>query len=162
MSYRLGAELSDCVAAIAPVAGAIGGIEFASELDDSLSPYIIPEPTYPLPVIAFHGMQDEPVPYEGGWQHVIQWKSENLWLYSVSVNESVSFWVEHNNCNPIPKIETSPSGNIIKQTYAKGSDRSDVVLVTYVDGTHEWFKSPPYEMSATDLMWEFFEQHPKT
>lgn len=161
MTYRLGAELSDSIAAIAPIAGAIGGKWLMPEPDDSLSPYIIPEPTYPLPVIVFHGMQDTAVPYEGGWVKVLAISSDELWTYSISVNESVSFWVEYNNCELIPQINVSESGRIITRTYTNGSDSSEVVLITYVDGGHEWFKSPPHEMSATDLMWEFFEQHPK-
>jgi len=166
MTYRLGADLSDIVAAIAPVAGSIGGIWYTES-----SLYVIPEPAHPIPVIVFHGLQDLNLPYEGGWVN----GSIRLWntniqvvvhTYFLSVNESVSFWVEHNNCNPIPKIETSPSGNIIKQTYANGTDGSEVVLYSVVNGGHEWFGGPeafwpPCEISATDLMWEFFEQHPK-
>ena len=161
MTYRLGAELSDIIAAIAPVAGSIGGIDYSPKPDDSLQPYIIPEPSNPLPVIIFHGMQDQPVPYEGGWVNCLKLGSFEMWNYALSVNESVAFWVEHNNCDTIPEIETSPSGNIIKQTYANGTDGSEVILVTYVNGIHEWFSSPPHELSATDLMWEFFEANPK-
>jgi polyhydroxybutyrate depolymerase len=161
MTYRLGAELSDRIAAIAPIAGSIGGIGFVPEKDNSLTPYIIPPPINPLPVITFHGLQDVSVPYNGGWKRVFTWGSDNLWAYIVSVNESVSFWIEQNNCNPIPQVETSDNGKIISHTYRDGSDNSEVVLVTYVEGGHEWFKSPPHEDSAIDLMWEFFEQHSK-
>lgn len=149
MTYRLGAELSDILAAIAPVAGTIGGIWFT---DSPL--YIIPEPEYPLPIIIFHGMNDTAVPYNGADDRI-------------SVNESVAFWVEHNQCDPIPKIEVSESGNIIKKIYANGSQNSEVVFYTVVDGIHGWFGAPdwpyeyPCEISATDLIWEFFAAHPK-
>ena len=166
MTYRLGADLSDIVAAIAPVAGSVGGIWYTES-----TPYIIPEPSYPLPVIVFHGLQDLNLPYEGGWVNgsIRLWNTniqEEVHTYFLSVNESVSFWIEHNNCNPTPEIETSESGNIIKQTYANGTDGSEVVLYTVVNGGHEWFGGPeafwpPCEISATDLMWEFFEQHSK-
>jgi len=166
MAYRLGSDLSDIVAAIAPIAGAIGGIWYTES-----TLYVIPKPTHPMSVIVFHGLQDRNLPYEGGWVN----GTLRLWNTNIkvdintnflSVNESVSFWVEHNNCNPIPKIETSPSGNIITQTYANGTNGSEVVLYTVVNGGHEWFGGPeafwpPCEISATDLMWEFFEQHPK-
>jgi polyhydroxybutyrate depolymerase len=161
MTYRLGAELSDHVAAIAPIAGVIGGIGYVSDPDDSITPYIIPEPINPLPIIAFNGLQDEAVPYDGGWKNVFEWGSEDLWVYTMSVNESISFWVENNKCNPIPKIIKSENGCIITRTYENYHDNSDVILVTYTDGGHEWFKSPPHERSAIDIMWEFFEQHPK-
>ena len=161
MTYRLGADLSDIVAAIAPVAGSNGGIWYTES-----SLYVSPKPANPVSVIVFHGLQDRNLPYYGGWVN----GSIRLWntniqviinTYFLSVNESVSFWVEHNNCDTIPEIETSPSGNIIKQTYANGTDGSEVILVTYVNGIHEWFSSPPHELSATDLMWEFFEANPK-
>jgi polyhydroxybutyrate depolymerase len=163
MTYRLGAELSDIIAAIAPVAGSVGG-SWVDWFQHS-GQYIITKPSNPLPVIVFHGLKDQNVPYEGGW---IESKI-GPFSFSVnylSVNESVSFWVEHNNCNPIPMIDTSESGNIIKQTNANGTDGSEVVLYTVVNGGHEWFGGPeafwpPCEISATDLMWDFFEAHPK-
>ena len=161
MTYRLGAELSDIVAAIAPVAGSIGGSW--KDWYKNSGEYIISKPLNPLPLIVFHGLEDQNVPYEGGW---VEGKIGpfSFSVYYLSVNESISFWVEHNNCNPTPEIETSESGNIIKKTYADGTDGSEVVLYTVVNGGHEWFGSrffPPCEISATDLMWEFFEQHPK-
>jgi len=162
MTYRLGAELSNRIAAIAPIAGGIGGIGYASEPDDSISPYIIPKPINPIPVIAFNGMQDEAVHYEGGWKQVFEWNSDELWVYTVSVNESISFWVENNNCNPVPQIYKSKDERIITRIHNNDIDESDVVLVTYIEGGHEWFKSPPHEISAIDIMWEFFEQHPQS
>ena len=103
-------------------------------------------------------MNDSGVFYDSGWNG--EW-------YFFSVNESVSFWVEHNQCDSTPKIEISESGNIIKKTYANGSGGSEVVVYTVVDGVHGWFGAPdlpykyPCEISATDLIWEFFESHPK-
>ena len=149
MAYRLGAELSNEIAAIAPLAGSIGGKW------GNTAQYVIPEPSNPLHVVVFHGMKDPNVPYYGGWADGVDW---------LSVNESISFWVEHNECNPIPEIETSESGNIIKKTYTNGENDSEVVLCSVVNGGHEWFGSPYFsvcEISATDLIWEFFKQHPK-
>jgi polyhydroxybutyrate depolymerase len=145
MTYRLGAELSDTVAAIAPVCGSIGGKWTANS-----SLYIIPKPEHPLPVIIFHGMNDSSVPYNGDWR-------------VLSVNDSVSFWVKCDQCNPIPQINISKSGNIIRKTYANGSLGSEVVLYTVVDGVHGWFGAPyyPCEISANELIWDFFAAHPK-
>ena len=112
-------------------------------------------------MIAFNGLKDESVPYEGGWKKVFEWGSDELWVYTMSVNESISFWVENNNCNPNPQIIKSENELIISKVYKNNVTNSDVVLVTYIDGGHEWFKSPPHEKSAIDTMWEFFEQHPK-
>jgi polyhydroxybutyrate depolymerase len=162
MTYRLGADLSDIVAAIAPVAGSIGGIWYTES-----SLYVIPEPAYPLPVIVFHGLKDLNLPYDGGWVNgTIRLFNTNIKkdinTYFLSVNESVSFWVNHNNCNPEPEV--NESGNIIKTTYVEGDDDSEVVLFTVKDGGHEWFGSPLFpdrNISINTLMWEFFENHPR-
>jgi polyhydroxybutyrate depolymerase len=148
MTYRLGAELSNTVAAIAPVCGSIGGY-----WTENSSLYTIPEPEHPVSVIVFHGMKDASVPYYGGG--------------TISVPNSVSFWVQHDQCDPTPQVNTSESGNIIRKTYANGSLGTEVVLYTVVDGVHGWFGASdppltyPCEISATELIWEFFAAHPK-
>ena len=159
MTYSIGAYLSDTIAAIAPVAGTIGG-SFSLENHNY---YQIPDPTHPISVIVFHGTNDRFLPYKGGGAYNIS-----------SVNESVAFWVEHNECNPTPDINTSPSGKIIRRTYMNGKNGTEVVLYTTVGGDHWWPGNPstswpgsPWlidtiqEISATDLIWEFFVAHPK-
>jgi polyhydroxybutyrate depolymerase len=156
MSYSVGAFLSATVAAIAPAAGAIG---CRNSENDTWS--YIPDPVHPVSVIAFHGTKDSLIPYEGD-------------SYVVSVNESVAFWVEHNGCDPTPEINTSESGKIIRRAYTKGENGTEVILYTTVGGDHWWpgnhLTSAPgapwlvdtiQEISATDLIWEFFESHPK-
>ena len=159
MTYSIGSFLSDTIAAIAPVAGVIGG---CVSLDDD-NYYQIPDPAYPVSVIVFHGTNDSLLPYEGGGD----------WNLS-SVNESIAFWVEHNECNSTPEINISESGKIIRETYVDGENGTEVILYTTVGGEHWWpgnpLQSSPgsswlvdtiQEISATDLIWEFFENHPK-
>jgi polyhydroxybutyrate depolymerase len=147
MTYRLGAELSDIITAIGISGGSIGG-RWTMSYD---SPYFrIPEPEHSLPVIIIHGIQDETVPYEGNARFD-------------SVNESVSFWVEHNNCDPNPEVNVSESGNIIRKTYRNGSDGTEVILYSVANGTHSWYgsaDSPIQEISTTELIWEFFKRYP--
>ena len=161
MAFRVGAELSDIFAAIAPVAAQIGG---RATIDDEL--WQIPEPDNPVSVIAFNGMNDTRVPYDGGRPlegnaHVYSW---------MSTNESISFWVEQNECNTTPEKNISESGNIIIDTYSGGINNTEVTLVTIVDGTHSWpggkkgwsgGPEPTQEISATDMIWDFFKEHPK-
>ncbi len=158
MTYRLGAELSDIIAAIAPVAGSIGG----KTTEDSPQ-WIIPEPSEPVPVIAFHGLLDTYVPYDGGI-------TQGNGTYSIlSVNESISFWVEQNNCNPIPIINSSESGNVTIAYYDNNVTNADVVLYSLINGGHAWpggnsfvgGDEPTTEISATDIIWDFFKHHPK-
>jgi polyhydroxybutyrate depolymerase len=132
MAYRLGAELSDRIAAIAPVAGSIGGMT-------GTVPKCISEPTQEVSVIVFHGTSDGSVPYGGGSY--------------ISVAESVAFWVRCDGCSTNPVNETS--GSLIKSVYAGGRNGTEVVLYTVVGGGHEW------PVTATDTIWDFFGSHPK-
>lgn len=147
MSYSVGAYLSDEVAAIAPDAGTIGG---RTDISDPFS--YIPAPKNPVSVIAFHSTVDPNVPYDGS-------------NFFVSVNTSISFWVEHNGCNPTPEINTSASGKVIRETYTNGENGTEVVLYTFKYGGHIWpgnsWWDPVNEISATDLIWDFFADHPK-
>ena len=161
MSYYLGAELSDIFAAIAPVAAQIGG---QATLQEKL--WRIPEPNYPVSVIAFNGMNDSRVPYDGG-QSIDNDTAVYSWM---STNESIQFWVNQNQCHSIPQRNISSSGNIIIDTYSSGKNNTEVQLVTIVNGTHCWpggqkgWKNgaePTKEISATDIIWDFFENHPK-
>jgi polyhydroxybutyrate depolymerase len=156
LTYRVGAELADIVAAIAPVAGTIGG---RPAEDDPL--YVIPEPNRPVSVVHFHGKLDENVPYDGGRGNRSRTPAIDL-----SVNESISFWVQHNGCEPVPEVNISESGNIITSRYTNGREGTEVLLYTIVNGGHGWPGSatgdrPTQEISATECLWDFFRQHPK-
>ena len=158
MTYRFAAEFSEEIAAIAVVGGQIGG-----NISDFRGLWVIPKPSKPLPVIIFHGTNDSTVPYPGGRRPCDNPFERPFLPIYLSTNESVSFWVEHNNCNPTPEIDQT--GNVIKTAYVNGDSDSEVVLYTVKDGGHEWFGSPYFPdrgISVNDLMWEFFEQHPKT
>ena len=96
MSYLLGAELSDKIAAIAPVAGSIGSMSNVLER--------IPDPSEPVSVVVFHGTADTSVLYEGDG--------------FLSVAESVAFWVEHDGCYVGPLNETMSDGNVVKSVYS--------------------------------------------
>jgi polyhydroxybutyrate depolymerase len=161
MTYSAGAYLSDIIAAIAPVAGTIGG-NFSWNHRDIY--YQIPNPANPVSVIVFHGTNDSSgMNYEGGGE-----------LNRASVNESIAFWVEHNGCDPTPEINISESGKIIRRIYTNGKNGTEVVLYTTVGGDHWWPGNPwtsspgsPWlvdtiqEISATNLIWDFFAAHPK-
>lgn len=150
MSYRLGCELSDKIAAIAPVAGALN-------LDC--------RPTEPVSVIAFHGTADQHVPYQGGKPLK---KVDPHDRTDHSVASAISFWVNSNKCNPKPT--SKHNGHITVDTYSGGKNGSEVVLYTIEGGSHSWpggvkprmlADVPTKEISATDLIWDFFLHHPK-
>ena len=152
MCYRLAAELSDRIAAVAPVAGTIAIAES--------------KPKRPVPVIHFHGTKDTFVPFElpkGMPQPVMTFKG---------VEESVRTWVRLNGCGETPKTDTlSKPGDemaVTRRTYGGGKDGSEVVLVVIDGGGHTWpGQKPPIALigksamnvSANDLIWDFFRKY---
>lgn len=154
LAYYLAAKFSDSIAASAPVAGSIGAKNEGDQIYR-----IIPEPINPVSVIVFHGTNDSLLPYE---------RSNTR----TSVNESVSFWVNANGCDPEPSMYQSESGKIIRRTYENGNGGTEVISYTTAGGNHwwpgnnwgpkyEWLHDSIQEISATDLIWDFFEEHEK-
>lgn len=151
MCYRLAAELSDRIAAIAPVAGTIA-------IDES-------KPKRAVPVIHFHGTKDTLVPFEPKGK-------KPAFMKLKGVDESVQLWVKLNGCEETPRTETiSREGDDLKavrKTYAGGKDGAEVVLIVIEEGGHTWpGQQPPVDfvgksaknLSANDLIWEFFKKH---
>jgi len=152
MCYRLAAELSDRIAAVAPVAGTIA-------IEES-------KPKRPVPVIHFHGTKDNMVPFE-----MKKGKTPSF-MKLKGVEESVQTWVKLNACEEKPKTDVlSKDGDEMKVTrsiYGGGKDGSEVVLIVIDGGGHTWpGQQPPVgfigksakNVSANDLMWEFFQKH---
>jgi polyhydroxybutyrate depolymerase len=152
MSYRLAAEFSDRIAAVAPVAGTIA-------IEES-------KPKRAVPVIHFHGSKDTIVPFE-----MTKGKAPSF-MKLKGVEESVQTWVKLNGCDEKPKMDTlSKDGDemkVTRTTYGSGKDGSEVVLVVIEEGGHTWpGQQPPVgfigksakNISANDLMWEFFQKH---
>jgi polyhydroxybutyrate depolymerase len=152
MCYRLAAELSDRIVAIAPIAGTIA-------IDES-------NPRRPVPVMHFHGMKDRIVPFELG-------KGRTPGFMRLKdVDGSVQTWVKLNECEDKPVTEVlSKEGDelkVLRKTYVGGKEGAEVVLVVIEDGGHTWPGQPPpvgfigksaTNVSANDLMWEFFQKH---
>ncbi|MFO0424779.1 MAG: alpha/beta hydrolase family esterase [Planctomycetia bacterium] len=154
MSYRLAAELSDRIAAIAPVAGPMGTKDC--------------RPGRAVSVMHFHGDADECAPFKGGRGR----GPSGTDFYSVQ--HSIDAWVAANGCRPTPQTTRLPDraddGTTVKEMrYASGRDGAEVVLVVIEGGGHTWPGREPRlralgpstrDISANDMMWEFFQQHP--
>jgi polyhydroxybutyrate depolymerase len=154
MCYRLAAELSDRIAAIAPVAGTMA-IETC-------------RPRRPVPVLHFHGTKDGLVLYGGPDERT----PKNLKF--LSVEDSVRAWVRANGCPETPVVAVMPDladegTRVLRKTYGPGKDGSEVVLYAIEGGGHTWpGREPPVrwlgkstqDVSANDLIWEFFRRHP--
>lgn len=159
MSYRLAAEASDKFAAIGPVAGSIGG-----KSTENSGLYLPEKPSQPVSVIIFHGTLDQHVLYRGGHGNHSRGSRMDL-----SVNDSVLFWVDADYCSSNLLIDNINS-NVTRKTYGGGLNGTEVVLYTIIGGGHAWpggdkgfiwGDKPTQEISATDVIWEFFKSHPK-
>lgn len=155
MAYRLASELSDRIAAIAPVAGTMGTKTCS--------------PKRPVSVLHFHGTDDRFLPFKGG----IGEKSVAQVVF-LPVEHSIQSWVKADGCPEKPVVQDLPKktddGTTVQQkTYGPGKDRAEVVLLTINGGGHTWPGRDPVvrflgkstkNVSANDLMWEFFKRHP--
>jgi polyhydroxybutyrate depolymerase len=153
MTYRVGCELSDIFAAIAPVAGALDTDEF--------------HPANPVSVIIFHGTADQHILYNGGIPRETFDRHQRI---DKPVSYAVDCWVKHDGCASTP-VRTK-TGHITHDVYAGGKNGTAVELYTIEGQGHAWpggkkgrehgnVDPPTTEISATDLMWDFFKEHPK-
>ena len=154
MCYRLAIELSDRIAAIAPVGGTMG-VDLA-------------ECRRPVPVIHFHGTLDKLVPWKGPMQGTPEF------LMFKSVEDNIRTWAKIDGCPEEPVIDKMPDKaddgtTVIRKTYGPGKEGSEVVLYVLEGAGHTWpgRESPvkflgksTFDISANDLIWEFFQKHP--
>lgn len=160
LCHRLASELSDRFAAVAPIAGTIGGNPERNKAE-----LLIEVPPRPVPIIMFHGELDQSVKYFGG-ETSSPFRTTRV---DVSQQACWEFWVRANGSQPIPAVETSESGNVVKRTFIDPVNRADVIHYTIRNQGHAWpgacrptrlADRPTAEISATELAWEFFKSHP--
>jgi polyhydroxybutyrate depolymerase len=156
MAYRLASELSDRIAAIAPVGGPMGTETC--------------RPSRPVSVMHFHGTADQFAPFKGG-----QGEKSVSRINFYSVEHSIRCWVKTNGCKEESLTVREPDKvddgtHVVRKTYGGGRDGSEVVLVSIEGGGHTWpgresrlkfLGKSTGNISANDIMWQFFQKHPK-
>jgi polyhydroxybutyrate depolymerase len=159
MSHRLACELSERIAAIAPISGVN---QFAAVAPCG--------PSRAVAVVAFHGTADQIAPYNGG-----QGKHDTG--IRLSVPKTIADWVARNKCSANPRHENLPTtvsdGTAVsRDTYSSCSDGAEVMIYTIDGGGHTWPDGQPYapefligktthNINANQVMWEFFKNHPR-
>jgi polyhydroxybutyrate depolymerase len=155
LSHRLGCELSERLAAIAPVAG--------TELTSSCSP------TRPVAVMHTHGTDDGHVPWAGG-----QGCGPTSEVDFTAVPETLERWRARNGCAATTSV-TFTQGNGSCATYEGCADGADVTLCSIDGGGHSWPGGKPAadlvecpgngpqssSFSASAAIWSFFSAHPR-
>lgn len=142
LSYRLGCELANKVAAIAPVEG-------AQDIDC--------HPSNPVSVIVFHGTADHLVPFDGGTTPFQAGSHRS----DSSVSATTAFWVKQDGCSPTPRREESDQARV--EAYSGCRNGAGVALYAILGGHHIWpgTRFSRNDVPATSLMWSFFTHHPK-
>lgn len=161
MSSRLACSLSSRIAAVAPVAGAYYPPLVANTPTESC-----PD-TRPVSLIGFHGTLDPQVPFSGG-PSIQGGTFFRLPIDDATRDEDVfQSWAAHNGCTQ-GRQESSVSAEVRLVAYGGCADGADVRLYVVDGGGHTWpgsgdERSPEHttqDISASDLMWEFFQAHP--
>lgn len=162
MVYRLACQLSDKIAAFAPVAG--------NQLD------IVCRPSRPVPIIHFHGLADNFATFDG---KVFGDQRE-------SIPELISGWAARNGCSGAP-VMNDPAQGVTCKTYGTCAENAEVVLCAIEEAGHAWpgrgvymgarvceaspdgilcgklketYGKQRYDFSANEVMWQFFQRHP--
>ncbi len=173
MSHRLGCQMADRIAAIAPLAA---GNQFSTS--ESCAP------GRPVPVLDIHGTDDQFWPYMGGTSNMSPDKRTRI-----SIPQTVRDWAARNGCDPHPAVMTLPDGTsiggfgplhdisdggprIARETYAGCKGNGDVVHYKIIGAGHTWPQGFQYlrelvigktsqDMNANEIIWAFFKAHPK-
>ena len=163
LAHRLACEMSDRIAAIAPVAA---GNQFAAV--DNCSPI------RRVPVLEIHGTSDRSWPYAGG---AMSWGVARTLGSFVSTPTTVAGWSSRNGCQPTPLVENLPDldrtdgTTVTRVSYQGCQNGGDVVLLRVNNGGHAWPGGSAVlpsrivgpgnrDINANRVMWEFFKAHP--
>jgi polyhydroxybutyrate depolymerase len=149
MTSLLGCRLNSRFAAIAPVAG---------------SPYssLVCNGAGPMPIVAFHGTDDDLVPFEGG-------PGGRLGLPINAVRDNMLGWAQHNSCSLDLQTQRI-ADDVVLESYTGCNAGADVHLYVIESGGHTWpgssrniavLGSTTQSISATEVAWQFFAAHAK-
>lgn len=162
MSYRLAAELSDRIAAIAPVAGTMVLLRFA--------------PARPVPVMHIHSVDDGRALYKGGLAAPFLLQLGDTRVLHPPVEDRLAEWARFNGCGATPEATvqrqwTAPDGKPHSATlYAYSQCRAETLLWKLTGAGHVWpggvldylplLLGPGTQViDANEEMWRFFTHH---
>lgn len=146
MAYRLACEMSDVFRAIAPVAGTDNTLKCT--------------PSHPVSVLHIHAKNDSHVLFDGGAGPDAFKSAVNEFT---SVPATISKWTKLNACTSPPRRSLEVKGAYCER-HEPCKNATVVELCVTESGGHSWpggqkrrGEAPSKAISATDVMWDFFE-----
>ena len=117
----------------------------------------------------FHGTDDAFAPFKGGKGDTSLTKTN-----FISVEHSLDAWIKANGCEATPTVtelpdKTDDGCKVTRKVWGQGREGSEVVLFEIQGGGHTWpgresrakfLGNVTKDISANELMWEFFQRHP--
>ena len=134
LAYGLACYKSNLIAAIGSVSGVM--------LDTDCTP------SHPIPVINIHGTADDVLPYNGSS------------VYN-SVETAINYWVNFNNTNTNPTINSIDDNGTTIEHYEYSQGDNDVSVEHYkiVEGNHVWFNINYQGANTSELVWDFVSKY---
>jgi polyhydroxybutyrate depolymerase len=164
MSNRLACELSDKIAGVALVAGA---------MPRSIQPTCAP--SRPVSVLVMFGTEDPLVPYAGGEVKIRGLRARGM---VIGAEATVAEWVRHDGCEGAPAEAELPDTNptdgstVYVETWDRCKEGTGVAFFKIRGGGHTWPGGWQYlnerwigttnrDIDARSVIWRFFETHPR-
>lgn len=164
MSYRLACDLTEKIAAIAPVAGNLPQDIYSSC-----------KPSRPISVLAINGINDPLVPFTGG--NVTGPFGFKKLGKVLSTSDTVKFWAAFDKCSSShvtqePDKDPQDGTRVQKKVNGDCKEGTEVILYTIEGGGHTWPGGWQYlpekivgktsrDIDANEIIWDFFKNHSK-
>ena len=168
-SSRLGCDLADALAAVGPVIGTIA---------TDLAPRC--RPAAPIAVAAIQGVDDPLMPFAGGEEGGTRHLGEGGPIEGARATQEL--WRTLNGCDARVTETKLPARvndgtSVTKRAFSNCRGGTDVVWYEIAGGGHRWppqraqgmqeaiarrtFGASSQNLDATQVLWQFFNEHPK-
>jgi len=162
MAYRLGCEIPERLAAIAPVDGSL-----VKEMAQTI-------PSRPLSVLVINNTKDPLIHWDGG--NITSPFGKRTFGKTLAVRESVDFWVRRDHGPAaavtvnLPAVASGDDTRVRREEFHPGDEGTEVVLYSVEGGGHTWPGGLQYapvfvvgktshQIDACQIIWDFFKAH---
>lgn len=164
LALRLACELSDRIAAFAPVLASLP-VEYRDRC----------RPKRPLPILFINGTADQLIPWDGG--RIPAGSAMGAGGQVLSVPDTIRFWRTHNGCEDAPTLQRVQDRDRLDGVSAEllrfrnCREGADLAMIKIRGGGHAWpgthlrpmgrraevVGDASYDFDASLVIWKFFE-----